>query len=261
MDQPNRLVRDANSKTDNRFPKVGALAGVLGVLIQFVAGALHPGHAAPNDSAAVFQEYAASPIWTSVHIGQFAGGLLVALFFVLVAVSLPKNGFGGAFAVIGAVAAVLLGAVFSVQMAVDGVALKGAIDAWSGAPTADRSAAFLVAEAVRDLEKGLSGFFHLLNGTTMLALGAAIASVREHRRWLGWFGIAAGIGFMAGGVATAHTGFSPEAGQILSPALLAGLVFVFGMAAAMWRGSSSAADRGAAFPVLADKLGRNSAAL
>ncbi|GAA3510714.1 hypothetical protein [Georgenia daeguensis] len=48
----------------------------------------------------------------------------------------------------------LVAAVFAVQMAVDGVALKGAVDTWVNAAEADRQAAFVAAEAVRWTEKG-----------------------------------------------------------------------------------------------------------
>jgi hypothetical protein len=220
---------------DARILRLGAVAGVLGLAVQVGASALHPGHSAPNDSAAVFQEYAVSPIWTAVHIGQFAGVMLTSLALLALAGSLPKHGAAGGFAFLGGIAAALVGAVFAVQMAVDGVALKGAIDGWMAAAPADRTAAFLVADGVRWIEKGLGGFFQLLNGTAILALGIAVASGRSYPRWLGWVGVVAGLGFMSGGVATAHTGFSPEAGQILSPALLLGVVFLLGMSASMWR--------------------------
>jgi hypothetical protein len=223
------------STADPGMLRIGALAGLLGLVTQLVASGLHPGHAQPNDSAAAFLEYASSNIWTAVHIGQFAGGLLVALAFVVLAVSLPKQGASGGFAVIGGAAAVVVGAVFAVQMAVDGVALKGAISTWLSVSASERTAAFMVAEAIRDLEKGLSGFFHLMNGTTMLALGVALLSGRMYPRWIGAFGVVAGIGFISGGVVTAHVGFAPEAGTILSPALLAGLVFLVSAAVAMLR--------------------------
>ena len=223
--------------------RFGAVAAVLGVLVEFGAGALHPGHVQPNDSVAVFREYAASSSWTAVHIGQFIGGLLVALALIVLAASIPKTGPSGMFAFVGGIAVILVAAVFAVQMAVDGVALKATIDAWLSAALGDRAAAFFVAESVRDVEKGLSGFFHLLNGATLLALGAAVTAGRAYPRPLGWFGMAAGFGFIAGGVATAHTGFSPAAGEILSPTALVGLVFLVGMAVPMWRRTDEPATR------------------
>jgi hypothetical protein len=206
-----------------------------GFLLQLVASSQHPGTTPPNESAAVFREYAASGAWTMVHLGQFAGGLLVALALLFIARALPRTGVAGALAFVGGVAAAIWAGIFAVQMAVDGFALKATIDAWVAAPPADRSAAFLVAESVRSIEKGLSSLFHLMNGTAILMLGLAVAIGRTFPAWLGWFGTAAGVGYILGGIATAHTGFSSEASQILSAALLPGIVFLFGMAIAMWR--------------------------
>ena len=178
---------------------------------------MHPSNADPNDSAAAFQEYAASNTWTIVHLGQFFAALLVALALVTLAWSLTRQGgVAGALAVIGGVTAILVAAIFAVQMAVDGVALKATIDTWTNATQAgDKASAYQVAEGMRVPEKGLSGFFHLVNGTTLLALGLGIAFGRSYPRWLGWVGAVSGLGFLAGGIVTAHTGFSPLAGTVL----------------------------------------------
>ena len=45
----------------------------------------------------------------------------------------------------------------------------------------------------------------------------------------------AGLGFLAGGVITAQTGFSATAGAVLTPALLLLAVFVVGICVSMWR--------------------------
>jgi hypothetical protein len=233
---------------DRRFLRVGAVAAFLGFVLQFVASAEHPGHTDPNRSVAVFQEYAASDAWTLVHLGQFAGGLLVALALVCMARSLPRGGIAGGLALIGGTAAVIWAAVFAVQMAVDGFALKATIDAWLTAPPDDQAAALLVAQGVRAIEMGLSSLFHVMNGTALLTLGLAVASGRRYPTWLGWFGTAAGVGFILGGISTAYTGFSPAAAQILGAALLPGVVFLFGMALSMWgvggRPRTSAAPTG-----------------
>jgi hypothetical protein len=221
--------------SNRQFLRLGALSAFVGFALQLVASAEHPGHASPNESVAVFKEYAASDVWTVVHLGQFAGGLLVALALVFIARSLPRGGVAGGLALIGGSAAVIWAAVFAVQMAVDGFALKATIDAWIAAPSGDQAAALYVAEGVRAIEKGLSSLFHLMNGTALLTLGLAVALTRTYPSWLGWFGTAAGVGYILGGIATAHTGFSPQAGQILEAALIPGIVFLFGMAIAMWR--------------------------
>ena len=222
---------------DSALLRIGAVAGLTGLLLQVVMDQLHPAQADPNDSRAAFTEYAHSGIWTAVHIGQFLGTLLLALALLALARMLARQpGLPGALARIGAVTAVLLAAVFTVQMAVDGVALRAAIDIWTQAPAGPaKTSAFQVAEGLRGLEKGLSGFFHLTNGITLVSLGLSVALGSLYARWLGWTAVLAGLAFLAGGVVTAHTGFSPAAGRVLTPALLLLAVFVIGVCVSMWR--------------------------
>jgi hypothetical protein len=231
--------------TDPRVLRSAVVAAVLGFGLQLVASAQHPTRVDPNDSAAVFVEYAASSAWTLIHLGQFVGGLLVAVSLVQIGRSLPRDGIAGALASIGSIAAIVWASIFGVQMAVDGVALKATIDAWLAAPAGSADAAFLVAEGVRSIEKGLSALFILTNGVTLLALGLAVAAGRTYAPWLGWFGTAAGLGFIAGGVTTAHTGFSAEAASVIGSAQVPALVFLFGTAVAMWRAAGHSGDRSA----------------
>jgi hypothetical protein len=233
-------VGAGRSTSDRPLLRIAALAIPVGLVLQIGMETLHPSKADPNDSVAAFQEYAASGTWTIVHIGQFFAALLVALALVTLARSLTGDGGpSAALGVIGGVTAVLVAAIFAVQMAVDGVALKATIDTWMQAAQADKASAFQVAEGTRALEKGLSGFFHLANGTTSLALGLAIVFGRSYPRWLGWVGAVSGLGFIAGGVVTAHTGFSPLAGNVLLGPVVLGAIFLLGAAVCMWRRDSS----------------------
>jgi hypothetical protein len=224
--------------TNRWVPRLGALAGLVGLPLQVLVSSFHPGRTDPNDSAAVFLEYAAAPGWTLVHIGQFFGTLLITLGLLAIYRSLaPERGLTGALSLTAGVALAVVLAVFAVQMAVDGVALKHAIDAWVAAAPADRSATFAVAESVRWLEKGLSAFFHLANGTALLTLGAAMATSSVYPRLVGLLGVAAGVGFLGGGVTTAHTGFSAAASGTLSSTLPFLVAFVVSASVAMWRRS------------------------
>lgn len=217
--------------------RLGAALGVGGVVLQVAMDRLHPHHVDPNHSAAVFREYAHSEHWTAVHLGQFLGTLLIVVAFVALARALSRQpGVAGALAVVGGVTAVIGGAVFAVQMAVDGVALKAAIDAWVGAVTpGDQASALHVAESVRWTEKGLAGFFQTVNGVTLFSLGLSIALGSIFPRWLGAVGAVAGVAFVAGGVSTAHTGFSSASGTFLTPATLLLAVFLMGVFTTMWR--------------------------
>jgi hypothetical protein len=173
-----------------------------------------------------------------VHIGQLVGVLLIALTIVTVARSLSRQGGpSAAFAIAGGVGAVVLTAIFAVQMAVDGVALPGAIDAWLGASDPHRVSAFQVADGIRFIEKGLSGFFNVTNGISLAALGLAVAVGTAYRRWIGWLGVLAGVGLVAGGVSVAHTGFSMEAAMILNGPFILGALFIIALCVSMWRRS------------------------
>jgi hypothetical protein len=208
---------------------------LLGATAQVPLAVLHPHQAQPNDSQEAFAEYAASHDWVLVHLAQYLGSLLITIGLVSVAVTLAQRpGITGQLGRIAAVTAVVSTAVFAVQMAVDGVALKAAVEHWATAPPARRVAAYDIADSIRSLEKGLSALFHLNNGITLSALGLAMAT-RQGSRVLGWFGFPAGLGFLSTAVITAHTGFSPQAGAFaLVPTLLLA-AFLIAAAWRMWR--------------------------
>ena len=236
---PSARPRDPAAVTvpDAALLRLGAALGLLGIVVQVVMDRLHPHQVDPNDSALVFREYAGSRGWTAVHLGQFVATLLIVLALVALARTLSgQPGTAGALALVATVTAVLVAAVFAVQMAVDGVTLKAAIQAWTAAPTpASQAATFQVAESVRWTEKGLGGFFQLLNGVTLLCLGCSIALGDRYPTWLGVVGAVGGLAFIAGGVATAQTGFSPEANRFLLPGTVLLAVFLVGAMVLMWR--------------------------
>ena len=223
--------------------RLGAIAGVIGVVAQIWLAGLHAGTVDPNDSVRVFQQYAASGIWTLVHVGQYAGTFLIALSLLTVTRAMDREtGVAGTFRSMAAIAITTVIAIFAVQMAVDGVALRETILAWTVAAPADKAAAFLVADGVRWIEKGLSAFFHLNNGTALVALGIAVVTGRTFARWIGAFGILGGLGTIAGGLIGAQTGFSPQSASILGPSTLVAAVFLFALGASMWRHSLRPTD-------------------
>jgi len=221
---------------DKWLLRLGTASGALGILLELAMGMLHAGHTDPNDSATVFLEYAVSDIWTAVHIGQFFGAALIGLSLLTLAYVLAQqDGVARAFASVGALAAITVIAVFAVQMAVDGVALKSAVDDWVSAPASEKTVAFRVANGIRDVEKGLSGFFQIANGIALLGLGLAVALARGLPRWLGVVGALAGVGALIGGWATAHTGFSMDASRFSLPTVILLAVFVLGVSTLLWR--------------------------
>ena len=235
MTTPTLQPVEASTEDATRL-RLGAAAMVAGLSAQLPLGVLHPHREYANDSPAAFHEYAHSTDWLAVHLGQFLGVLLVSLGLVALGSSLARRrGLRGALGQMGAATALVSASVFAVQMAVDGVALKTAVDAWVSAGAAEHDAAFGIAETVRSLEKGLSGIFSVLNGLTVLALGLGLGCRHGVSRWLGWVGVVAGLGLLTGGVLTAGTGFSREASALMLPTTALVTVFVLGAARAMWR--------------------------
>jgi len=222
---------------DTTLIRLGTTALVAGLLSQIPLGALHPHREYANDSLAAFHEYAHSEDWVMVHLGQFLGLLLVTVGLMAVASHLfRQRGAAGFLGLVAMITALVSAAVFAVQMAVDGVALKAAIDAWEAASaTTDQSSAYRVAESVRSVEKGLSAMFNLINGLTMLSLGIGLTIGKGRGRRLGWIAVVAGAGLVGVGVLTARTGFSHEASSLALPATAALLLFAVGMAANSWR--------------------------
>ena len=128
-----------------------AIAGMLlvgGMILYYVTTLFHPGHD-PNNHAKVFAEYAADSGWKAVHFGQFTAGLIAIAGFIVLYRVLARSGeidTLARFAVSGALALV---ASLAILQAVDGVALKEAVDAWAEAPAAEKADAFRNAELVR----------------------------------------------------------------------------------------------------------------
>lgn len=239
--QPTRTRTD-EFEAPNRL-RFGATALLVGLLTQIPFGALHPHREYPNDSIAAFHEYAHSEDWVLVHLAQFLGLLVVTVGLVALATTLARQrGAAGIFGLVATVTALISAAVFAVQMAVDGVALKAAIDAWESATGAtDQAAAYRVADSIRSIEKGLSALFNLTNGLTLLNLGIGLTLSRDRGRRLGWLAAVAGVGLLTVGVITAQTGFSHEASALALPATVALAVFAVGLMITTWR--RSAAER------------------
>jgi hypothetical protein len=181
----------------------------------------------------VFTEYAHSNSWTAVHLIQFVGvtvliaGLL-ALYFALKLTEGARRWL----ALFGALSAAVTLAVAGIQYAVDGVALKQAVNAWISAPAAEQAARLASAESIRWLEWGVSGYADMLLGFTLVLLGSAIAATARISRLVGILMGLAGLGLIAKGWVIGTVGFAPigaapsNAAQILIGATTLSLLIV-----------------------------------
>jgi hypothetical protein len=218
--------------------RLGAVALPLGVIVLVVAEVFHPSREDPTNNVAVFREYANNDIWTTVHLGEYFGfllllGGLVALYYSVSA----KPGVGAGLAPFGLAAAVTAAASFTVLQAVDGIALKRAVDAWVSAPANQESAAFAAAEAIRWIEIGMNSLSYFLAGLTLFLYGVAIVLGTVYPRWVGLIAVVSGVALMYNGVVeVGYEGFVASIVKLLGLALWA--LWAFIMAILMWRNSS-----------------------
>ena len=189
------------------------LAGTLafaGFAVSVVAGLLHADTASANDHPATFAEYARSGIWTAVHLGQFAGmALLIAGLLVLLVVLKAPDGPMAWTARFGAVAAIAALALYAALQAVDGVALKHAVDAWATAAEPAKAARFATAEGIRWLEWGMRSYQSFVLGTALVLTGAVVVGARRVSRLIGYLMALSGLAYLAQGWIIGAEGFSP----------------------------------------------------
>jgi hypothetical protein len=57
--------------------QMGSIAFLAGIVIVIVSTGFHPSREDPTNHSLIFMEYANSDPWIAVHIGQFAGGIVV----------------------------------------------------------------------------------------------------------------------------------------------------------------------------------------
>jgi hypothetical protein len=196
---------------------MGSVAFLAGLVIIIVSTIFHPSSQPLTNHPLVFAEYAASKTWIASHIGQFSGVMLVfAGGFValhrFLASSESSSSVVKALALLGLAAAIVAASTFAILQAVDGIALKRAVDSWAGAPADEKVATFRVAEGIRWIEIGTNSIFRILQGSVAVIFGAAIAvsgPLLLHR-WIGGFGILAGAATIIFGVGIAYVGFANQ---------------------------------------------------
>ena len=198
-----------NGTFDRSSLRLSGTLMLVGQLLYIVVTLLHAGGEA-NNHASVFAGYAHSGIWTAVHAGQFAcmaiflAGLF-ALFFALDdQAGTPRwaQRFGAALA---AVTLALYGGV----LAVDGVALKQAVNAWASAPEAEKAARFATAEAIRWLEWGMRSYQNFALGLSVLLFAAAVVRTAWIPQPIAYLMGLSGVTYLAQGWLAGSEGFSP----------------------------------------------------
>ena len=229
---------DARMGAEAITTRIGAIALPLGIILYVVATAVfHPNREAPMDNPAIFTEYAQSDSWVAVHLAQWFAALLligglVALYYSIT----TKPEANAAVARFGFAAALLTGASLTMLQAVDGVALKWAVDTWARVPADQEAVAFSAAQALRWTEYSLQSYSNILLGLTFILYGLAIALSSVYPRWLGWLAAASGVAWIVHGVMVPYVGLFDSIARLVAIVLMA--LWAFIIAVLMWRNSS-----------------------
>ena len=229
---------DARMGAEAITARIGAVSLPLSIILFVISTAIfHPHRENPMDNQAVFMEYAQNDSWIAVHFAQWTAvllliGGLVALYYSLT--TTPKVAAGVAH--FGFAAALLTGGAFTMLQAVDGVALKWAVDAWASAPANQQDAAFAAALSVRWTEYALQSYANLLLGLTLILYGLAMALGTVYPRWLGWVALGSGAAWIVHGLMVPYMGLFDSIPRLVAIVLLA--VWGFITAVLMWRNSS-----------------------
>jgi ABC-type xylose transport system permease subunit len=135
--------------------RIGSIAFLAGAIIAILSTAFHPSTEDPSNHRLVFAEYASSDSWIAIHIGQFAGvimvfaGGFVALYRLLVQ---SESSMASVLAWIGLALAIMTASAFAILQAVDGISLKMAVDSWVADPPEEKAITFRVAEGIRFID-------------------------------------------------------------------------------------------------------------
>jgi hypothetical protein len=203
-------TQPGNEPDNETALRLSATLLVAGVLVSLVSGLFHADLASANDHAAAFAAYAGSSVWITVHLGQFVGmALLTAGLLVLWSGLGVRLGAAAWTARLGVAAATAALALYGALQAVDGVALKHAVDAWTAAAGPDRAMRFAVAEGIRWLEWGMRSYHGFLLGSALILFGVTVAATGRIPRVIGYLMGLSGLAYLAQGWVIGAEGFSP----------------------------------------------------
>ena len=188
--------------------RLSATLMLVGQLLYIIVTLLHTGGEA-NNHPGIFAAYANSAIWTAVHVLQFAcmAILLAGLFALFFALDVGDDAarWTGRF---GAATAGVTLALYGGVLAVDGVALKQAVDAWASAPEAEKAARFATAEAIRWLEWGMRSYQNFALASAVLLFAAAVVRTAWLPRSIGYLMGLSGFTYLVQGWTAGSEGFS-----------------------------------------------------
>jgi hypothetical protein len=220
---------------DRTSLRLSATLLLVGQLLYVVVTLFHADGDA-NDHPAVFAEYAASGSWTAVHVGQFACmAIMLAGMFALFFALDVQAGTAMWAARFGAASAVVTLALYGVVLAVDGAALKQAVNAWASAPDTEKAARFASAEAIRWLEWGARSYQDFTLGLAVLLFAVAVARTARVPRPIPALMGLSGLTYLVQGWVAGTEGFSPMHTIAIVLAEVLNVVWMIWLVVVAWR--------------------------
>lgn len=222
---------------ERRLLLLGASLWLGGLILGAVVGFFHaspPGGDA-NNLVATFPGIAASGVWGAVHFGQFAGVWIVLAGLLVLYRALEISTRHSVLGRLGVAATIAAGSVAAIWLAVDGIGLKHAVDAWAIAPALEKASAFQDARIMRFLEWSTSSYYLLLEGVTFILLGLVIMRSTALPAWLGWLICVAGLGDLMTGIIIGNDGFSFTVTAVSLPSTILAPIVAIGILVIVWR--------------------------
>jgi hypothetical protein len=214
--------------------KVAAVCAMAGAAFLVIGTLLHPVPADPNDAIAAFTEYAADRLWIASHLMQLAGVALILTTLILI-VSINRRAGDAILYRVGTAGAIASLTMAAALQAVDGIALRRAINVWFAAPVASREAPFYAALAIRQIEIGLASIFSILLGVTAALFGFAMHRDDAFPNWVAGLAVLGGISSAIAGIVMAYSGFSNLEMLISMPASYVLLLWTLIIGFLLWR--------------------------
>jgi hypothetical protein len=222
------------STVDSRSLRLSATLLLAGQVLYVVITLFHTGGDA-NNHPAIFAAYAASTIWTAVHVAQFAcmAIMLAGLLALFSAVDVQSGSMRLA-PRLGAAATTATLALYAVVLAVDGVALKQTVNAWVNATDAEKAARFATAEAMRWLEWGARSYENFTMGLAVIIAATTIRTAPIPRPIAYVMGLS-GLTYLAQGWLAGAEGFSETHTLAIVLAEILNVVWMTWLLGVAWR--------------------------
>lgn len=241
----NYTTNTSNNLSQRPVLIFGSISFIAGAIIMILSTMIHPSGEDPFNHPLVLAEYAHSELWVGIHLGQFVGTMMVFIGGFVAIYRLLANSESSIVSFLGLIGlalTIITASTFAILQAVDGVALKFAVDSWmaSSGGEEEKETIFRVAEGIRWTEYGVNSVFRLLQGTVAIVFGLAIVKSIIVNRWIGIVGVVIGLITLVAGVEVSYSAFAyPNFEGIRGISMIIFLAWVVVLGSAMLKKASN----------------------